>query len=969
MTEHVSLMCKRIRRILLVCNNYDNFSLEEEGRLDMRISNEYAELNLSGPPVFEKAASTSEALAKAAAGEHWDLVITLYNVGEVDVFDFAARMKVHDPQTPVILLTSFSKEVYRQLEDRDLHNIDYIFNWTGSTDLIIAIIKLLEDSMNAPHDILECGVQCILLVEDSVRYYSSYLPLLYKLILQQNIEAVRDALNEEQQIFRKRARPKILMATNYDDAETLYHRYKDNLLGVISDIGFVLHRHDKPSLEKLDAGVVLCKMIRKETPKMPILMQSSQESMRQVAESLKAGFIMKSSKTLTHELSEYIGREFGFGDFVATDSQGRETARAHDLQGAEEIIARLPANQIDKMRSKNYVSRWMLARGLFKEGTAIKNVTFENAEVFREVAVKSIHEYRIKQSLGVVARFDPATYNDTIWFSRFGEGSLGGKARGLAFLNHILYKYNLYSAWDGAKVSVPRTLVIATEYFDRFILENGLQYVINADISDSELLSEFASSTLPAQLTEALRAFIRVVKAPLAVRSSSKLEDSYYQPFAGVYSTYMLPSVENEDQQLRLLAKAIKSVYASVYFSASRAYISATANVISEEKMAIVIQEICGAQENGFFFPTLSGVGRSVNFYPIGHEKAEEGIVKLAYGLGKAVVDGEQVLRFSPSYPKHVLQISTPDLAMRDTQQVMYALDLQPEKFKTSADDGVNLVRIPINECDQFPSFHKVSSTYDYENMRLVDSPFARGPKCVTFARVLQYGTYPLATILQKLLDICSAEMQCGVELEFAADLDTGRFNALQIRPISSDSLNTEVDWNSIDCSNALVTSSSALGTGWLDGIKEIVYLKADAFDKMKTQEMAAQLRELNAKMRAQGRQYVLIGFGRWGSSIPTLGVPVTWSDISEARVLVECCLPDFRVDPSQGSHFFQNLTSFNAGYVNVDPYSRPEDSIDLGALDAMPAEFETEYLRHVSLDKPLTICVDGRDSKALIKL
>ena len=968
--QNIALMARRIRRILLVCNNYDNFSLEEDGRLDMRIAQEYADLNLSGPPTIERVSSTREALQKSADGERWDLVITLYNVGEVDVFSFVAQLKATSPDMPVVLLTSFSKEVYRQLENRDTSQIDYIFNWNGSTDLIIAIIKLLEDSMNAPADILEAGVQCILLVEDSVRYYSSYLPLLYKLVLQQNVAAVRDALNEEQQIFRKRARPKILMATNYEDAVDLYNRYKENLLGVISDIGFVLHRGDKPATEKLDAGVDLCKLIRREIPKMPILMQSSQESMRSVAESLKAGFLMKRSKTLTHDLSEYIGREFGFGDFVALDTRGRVYGRAHDLQGAEELIGRIPDKELERLKSKNYISRWMLARGLFQEGMAIKNTNFQEMDAYRKAAMESIHDYRVRQSLGVVARFNPDTYNDTIWFSRIGEGSLGGKARGLAFLNHVLYKHNLYDQWEGVRLTVPRTLVIATEYFDRFILENGLQYVINADLSDSEVLSEFVSSNLPQDLTQALRAFIRVVKAPLAVRSSSKLEDSYYQPFAGVYSTYMIPSVENEDQQLRLIAKAIKSVYASVYFSASRGYIAATANVISEEKMAIILQEVCGTSEDGeHFFPTLSGVARSVNFYPIGYEKADEGIVKLAYGLGKAVVDGEQVLRFSPAYPKHVLQTSTPDLALKETQQVMYALDLQPEKFKTSADDAVNLERIPVTECGRFPSFSKVCSTYDYENQRIVDSPLANGPKFVSFSHILRYNTYPLAPIVRKLLDICSAEMQCSVELEFAAELSNGSFNALQIRPISSDSLQTDVDWRQIDCSGALVHSTSALGTGWLEGLKDIVYLKADAFDKMKTLEMADELKKLNARMQADGRQYVLIGYGRWGSSIPTLGVPVVWSDISEARVLVEASLPDFRVDPSQGTHFFQNLTSFNAGYVNVDPYTRREDCLDLSALDALEAAEETQYLRHIQLEKPLTVCVDGKTGKAVIKL
>jgi len=962
-------MTNRIRRVLLVCNNYDNFSLEEDGRLDMRIAREYSELNLSNPPVFERVSSTGEALERVTAGERWDIVITMYNAGGDNAFEFAHRVKESAPGTPVVLMTCFSKEVSRQLEDKDRSCIDYVFNWNGSTDLIIAIIKLLEDSLNAPEDILKLGVQCILLVEDSVRYYSTYLPLLYKLVLQQNLEAIRDALNEDQQILRKRARPKILLATNYDDAVKLYNTYKENLLGVISDIGFVLHKHDKPSQEKLDAGVDLCKFIRSDDPRMPILMQSSQESMRPVAESLGAGFLMKRSKTLTHELAEYIGREFGFGEFVATNEKGRVIARANDLQGVEEVLESLPEKVLDKLRSKNYISRWLLARGIFAEGNAIKSSRLPSAAEFRAMAIPLIHKYRVKQSLGVVARFDPATYNDTIWFARYGEGSLGGKARGLAFLNHILYQHRLYNKWEGVHITVPRTLVLATDCFDRFILENGLQYVINSDISDAEILSEFVASNLPQDVVEALRAFIRVVHTPLAVRSSSKLEDSYYQPFAGVYSTYMIPSVENEDQQLRLLSKAIKSVYASVYYASSRGYITATANVISEEKMAIILQEICGAEDQGYFFPTLSGVARSVNYYPIGHERAEEGIAKVAYGLGKAVVDGEQVLRFSPAYPKHVLQTSTPELAMRDTQKVMYALNLQPEKFKTSVDDAVNLERTDIYDCSKFSSFNRVISTYDYENQRMVDSPMANGPKAVTFAHILRYGTFPLADIVQTLLDICSSEMQGGVEIEYAAELSTGIFNALQVRPISSDSLKAEVDWRTVDSSNALVTSQSALGTGWLTGLKDIIYLKADTFDKMKTQEMAAELRTLNAQLRAQGRQYVLIGYGRWGSSIPTLGVPVVWSDISEAKALVECSLPDFRVDPSQGTHFFQNLTSFNAGYVNVDPYSRPGDSMDLSALDALPAVFETQWLRHVQLDHPLTVCIDGKAGRALIKL
>ena len=677
---------------------------------------------------------------------------------------------------------------------------------------------------------------------------------------------------------------------------------------------------------------------------------------------------MKRSKTLIHELGEYIGREFGFGDFVVADSKLHQIARADDLQGAERIIANLPDSYLEELRANNYISRWLLARGIFKVGNAIKYTSYPNTEALRKDVVARIHDYRISQALGVVAKFIPETYNDTIGFARIGEGSIGGKARGLAFLSHLLYKYKLYDKWEGVHLLVPRTLVISTDYFDRFILENGLQYVINSDLADGELLTQFVSSTLPSDLVDALRIFIRQVDKPLAIRSSSKLEDSYYQPFAGVYSTYMIPHTENEDQQLRLLANAIKSVYASVYYASSRGYITATANVISEEKMGIILQEISGTEDSGYFFPTLSGVARSVNFYPVGYEKADEGIAKIAFGLGKAVVDGEQVLRFSPCYPKNVIQTSTPELTMRDTQQVMYALNLLPGKFKTSVDDAVNLERIPISECGRFREFAKVASTYDFENQRIVDSLQERGPKAVTFAHILRYGTFPLAEILKELLKIAADEMKCSVEIEFAADLENRLFHLLQIRPISSDSMKTEVDWKSIDENGALIRSSCALGTGWIPELADIVYVRKDSFDKMRTAEIAAELREINAQLREEGRNYVLIGYGRWGSSIPTLGIPVIWSDISEAKALVECSLADFRVDPSQGSHFFQNLTSFNAGYISVDPFARSTDFIDFDRLETLPAVSESTFVRHIRLSSPLQVCVDGRNGKAIVK-
>ncbi len=973
--DYTQLMVKRVRRILLVCNNYDNFLLEEDGRLDVQIAQEYNDLNLSNPPAVIRAENKTDALKLLQEDGQFDLVIAMNNAGVTDAFAFAAESKQLSPDTPFVLLSSFSKEVFDRIEHEDKHNIDYFFCWNNSTDLIIAIIKLIEDKMNAEHDILEAGVRAILLVEDSVRYYSTYLPLLYKLVLNQNSIAIQDAINEKQQLFRKRCRPKVLMATYYDEALELYERYKQNIIGVISDIGFVLHKGDLSSTEQLDAGVKLCKLIRKDNPTMPILMQSSQASMKSVAKQLGVGFVMKTSKTLMQELSDYIGREFGFGDFVAIDPRsGRELARANNLEDFERVLQNIPAKAFRRLSDNNYLSKWLFARGLFDVGKKVSPLTIkddDDIENIRAINIKTVHEYRLQQALGVVAKFDPETYNDTIWFSRLGNSSLGGKARGLAFLNHVLQKYNLYNEWEDVRVLVPRTMVITTDYFDAFIQENGLQYVINSPASDEEILSEFISSALPLELVKALQKFLDVVDKPLAIRSSSKLEDSYYQPFAGVYATYMIPNSPDKHQQLRLLAKAIKSVYASVYFSSSKGYILSTGNVIAEEKMAIVLQEICGSEQNGYFFPTMSGVARSVNFYPVNYERADEGIVKVAYGLGKVVVDGEPVLRFSPKYPKQALQLSSPDLTMRDTQRSMLALSMQPERFVMSVDEAVNMERLSVADCEQFESLKKIASTYDRDNMRIVDSCFPSGPRYITFAPQLKFNTFPLADIINRLLDIAQQEIKTPVEIEYAVDLmqSPAVFNVLQIRPISADSLTAKVDWDEVhESEKPLLKSESALGVGKIEGIRDIIYLRPEAFDVLHTREMALTMREWNSEIRNAKANYLLIGFGRWGSNIPTLGVPVQWGDISEAKAIVECSLPDFRIEPSQGSHFFQNLTSFNVGYINVDTIARPDECLDFAQLDALPAVAETKYLRHVRLEKPIEMYIDGFANKALVQ-
>jgi len=970
-------MKHRIRKILLVCCSYDGYILEEDGHIEQQINQEYIDLNLSNPPSLLHVGSTAEALDLLAHDPSVDFILTMYNVGDPDVFDFARIVKERHRHIPVVLLTSFSKDIYRRIDERDSSGIDYIFSWSGNADLVIGIIKLIEDAMNAEEDILAGGVQAILLVEDSVRFYSTYLPALYKLILRQNTQFLKDALNERQQVLRKRARPKILLATNYDDAVTLYEKYKKNLLGVISDVGFVLHKGDSPTTEKLDAGIDLCRLVKAENPLMPVLLQSSQTAFAAEARELGAGFIAKNSKTLLQELSDFIDDKFAFGDFLFKDlSTGRVIGRAKDLYEMQQLVAAVPDDVFEYNTAQNNLSKWLYSRGLFPLAASIRQLNkshFNSTEEHRAALVRLIRDYRTLLGQGVVAKFDPETYSDTIAFARIGEGSLGGKARGLAFMNSMLAKYDRYAKYENVRVTIPRTVVVATDYFDAFIKNNGLEYVLTTEMTDDEILSEFVSSTLPHKLREALKVYVRTVRGPLAVRSSSKLEDSHYQPFAGIYSTYMIPYVAgNEDRQLRLLQKAIKSVYASTYFAASKAYVQSTQNLIAEEKMAVVIQEVCGTEENGFFLPTLSGVARSINYYALGDERPEDGVCNIALGLGKLVVDGGRTLRFSPRYPQKVLQTSTPELALRDTQNEVLALDLRPEAFRTSTDDGVNLRRLSLRDAAPMRQTAFVASVWDRENDRISDSPMDEGRKVLTFNSILKYNTFPLAEIVRDTLQLGAEEMRCPVEVEFAVNMDVpyGQqriFNLLQIRPIYDNNDNRSLDWSAVPTGDALIYAESALGVGHMNDIRDIVYVKPERFDSLSTQAIVAELEALNARMHEAGRGYILVGPGRWGSSDPFLGIPVKWPQITEARVIVECGLERFRVEPSQGTHFFQNVTSLGVGYLTINPFMG-DGRFDAERLGGMAAAEEGDYLRRVSFPDPLWVYIDGRSDKGIVR-
>ena len=977
-TDYLSLIKFRIRKILMICSHYDAFILEEDGQIESQIYKEYLDLNLSNPPKFVWVTDSEQARRVLEGNSDIDMVICMYNFADNEVLSLANSIKQGERIIPFVLLTHFSKEIYRRLQAQDTSAVDYVFSWHGNADLIVAIVKLFEDLKNAENDILKVGVQAILLVEDSVRYYSTYLPELYKLVLKQSSEFLKETLNEHQRKFRKRSRPKILLATNYDDAISMYTKYKSNLLGVISDVGFTVHKEDRAEDEKLDAGIDLVRHIRQDDPFMPILLQSSQESMANIAKELGVGFLRKWSKTLMLQLSDYIGEEFGFGDFVFRGPDNVEYGRAVNLKEFEERIREVPDEVLLHNTSKNMFSKWFMARGLFTLGTLFKSVQgshFPTTTDLRNYVSQQIHDFHALTGRGVIAHFDRNSYERYIWFARMGEGSLGGKARGLAFLNSLVYKHSLAAKYENVRISIPRTIVVATDYFDQFIIENGLQYVIDSDISDEDVLSEFVSSRLPEELVEQLRVFVATATSPLAVRSSSKLEDSNYQPFAGVYSTYMIPLVENKDQMLRMLEKAIKSVYASVYYVGSRTYIQTTANLLSEEKMAVIVQSICGTEHDGLYYPLLSGVARSVNFYPIGSEKAEDGIVNLAFGLGKTVVDGGCTLRFNPKFPKKILQLSDPKLALRDTQKMMYALDLRPGAFKISRNEGINLAHLPIAEqIEKYPHPELVASTFSIENNRMVPGVSARGPRVVSFDSILRYGRFPLAAIIRDILEICRNELMCDVEMEFAADTVRGSdgqelvLKLLQVRPVGEYFKDSEADMEQIRSriSTELVTSQKALGSGAITGISHIIYLPPQNFDSAHTNEMAQEISRLNTEMKGRKGGYLLVGPGRWGSSDPWLGVPVAWSDISEARLIVECAIPGYRIEPSQGTHFFQNITSLGVGYLTVDTVAG-DGSIDFAALDAMPCISESKWVKLIELSQEVVAYIDRSSGSAIV--
>ncbi|WP_218419379.1 PEP/pyruvate-binding domain-containing protein [Segatella copri] len=989
----VNLMMRRIYNVLIVANPYDAFMLEDDGRIEEKIYNEYMELGLRYPPTFTQVSTTEEA-AQVLRSTVIDLVICMPGNADNDAFDVARDIKGKFPNIHCVVLTPFSHGITKRMENEDLSIFDYVFCWLGNTNLILSIIKLIEDKMNLEHDIREAGVQMILLVEDSVRFYSSILPNLYNYILEQSKNFSKEALNRHAATMRMRGRPKVVLARTYEEAQKLYDKYSNNTLGVISDARFPLksaakafgneveqeanpeHGTDTFGREKCpDAGLRLFRYIRKTDPFVPLIIESSESDNRAKAEAEGFRFVDKNSKKMSVDLRRLMEEHMGFGDFIFRDPKTHEEImRIRSLKELQDNIFNIPNDSMLYHISRNHMSRWLCARAIFPVSAFLKHVTWEklqDVDAHRQIIFDAIVQYRHMKNLGVVAVFDRMKFDKYAHFARIGEGSLGGKGRGLAFLDNIIKRHPEFNQYENATVQIPKTVVLCTDIFDEFMMSNNLYPIALSDASDDEILKHFLHAQLPDSLIADFFTFFEATKSPIAIRSSSLLEDAHYQPFAGIYSTYMIPYLEDKYQMLQMLACAIKGVYASVFYRDSKAYMTATRNVIDQEKMAVILQEVVGKDYGTRYYPTMSGVLRSLNYYPIGDEEAEEGIASLALGLGKYIVDGGQTLRVCPYHPHQVLQTSETEMALRDTQTQFYALDMKHVGDDFKVDDGFNILKLRVKDAVEDQSLNYIASTFDPYDQVINDGVYETGRKLITFAGVLQHDVVPLPELMQMSMKCGSEAMRRPVEIEFACNIHADKtcdFYLLQIRPIVDAKEMLDEDVRAIPDADCLLRSHNSLGHGISEDVTDVVYVKYDDhFSAMNNFYVADDIERINRKFLADGKNYVLIGPGRWGSSDHYLGVPVKWPHISAARVIVEVALKNYNIDPSQGTHFFQNLTSFGVGYFTVDTNTEEGGFVNKEMLDAMPAVEETQYVRHVRFDRPLRILMDGKKQEGAV--
>ena len=970
------LMPFKVREILLVSSVYDAFIVEEEGLISELVIWEYRHLLLSSPPRVTHVTSGMEAIEKVKSNKY-DLVITMSkNIG-MDPFNFGRKIKKICKDLPIIIFATDNADLHFCQKNISKIGIDKAFFWYGDTSLFLAIIKYIEDAINAPFDTVKGYVQIILVIEDSIRDYSSLLPVIYSEIVKQTQRSISDDLNEIQRLLRRKARPKIILAKDYEEGVKLYDKYQKNILGIISDVKF-----PKNGMVNLTAGIDFIRYVKEKNPTVPTLLQSSDSNNRKNAEDIGAYFIDKKSHSLIKDIHDFLLKFLGFGDFVFYKpikekiDEKLEIGRASGLKEFELMLKKAPISSILYHSDRNDFSNWLMARSEFKLAYKLrpqKVSDFKTLDLMRKFLIKVFNDSRREKQLGIMTDFSKQKFEFDSSYTKIGGDSLGGKGRGIAFIRTLLYRSGIDIKYKNVKITVPSTVAIGTDLFDEFILENELQYLANnkKNISDKEIAKIFINSKIPKKLKQKLTKVLTHFKKPIAVRSSSLLEDSQNHPFAGLYSTYMIPN-NNTDNKIRLeqLCQAIKLVYASVFYKEAKVYIQSTSAKIDEEKMAVIIQELIGNEYMGWFFPTISGVAQSFNFYPISYQKREDGLVSMAVGLGYSVVGGEQTLKFSPKFPEIIPDFSSPSSILKNSQKELYVLNTKKSRFKLSEKEDSTLEKINISDIAKYNVLNNIASTYDNNDGSIRDYYSEDGPNVITFAGILKYNSFPLSNILIDLLDEGQKSMGSPIEIEFAVNFDRGSknptFSIIQIRPLIISKEQNQIKWKEeeIEKENIFIKSNKALGNGIIDNIKNIVYVKPEKFNSSKTIEIAKEIEAINANL--DQIPYILIGPGRWGTQDRFLGIPVKWSYISNVKIIVEANFNTFNIKPSQGTHFFQNIISKDVGYINTN-LNVNDTYIDWEWLKKQKAVNELNYVKHIKLIKPLKVKLDGRQGRAII--
>lgn len=964
------LMKYRVRDIILVSSLYDLYVFEEDGRLYELIREEYRGLNLSHAPELTRVSSGKEALDLAKDEKRFDMIICTPHIEDMDVTRFAKLVKDADLKIPLVLLTYDGRETSEMISQYNASLFDRVFIWQGDFRILIGIIKHIEDSLNVEHDTSTVGVQVVILIEDNVRFYSSYLPIIYTELFKQSTRLISEGVNLSDRYLRMRARPKILLCTSYEDAWYYFEKYRDSILGIISDVDFMHEGKQDPQ-----AGIEFARHVRQLHHDIPILLQSNLPENNVGALQVGASFLVKDSPTLLNDLRKFMIDNFGFGDFVFRTQYEEEVARAHDLTSLEQQLKTVPEESIKYHGDRNHFSNWLKARTEFWLAHKLrprKVSDFDSIEDLRQLLISSLRDYRKARQRGTITDFKKETFDPHGSFARIGGGSLGGKARGISFVNLLINNSDLRHKFKDVTIRVPPAVVLGTDVFDYFVDENNLRSFALSAADDQEIVNRFlAADKFPEEVVNQIRDFLDIMRKPLAVRSSSLLEDSQYHPFAGVYETYMIPNNHPElEKRLQELLSTVKCVYASTFYNLAKDYIRVTSYRLEEEKMAIIIQKMVGSVHSHRFYPDFAGVAKSHNFYPVPPQKSSDGVIAVALGLGRTVVEGGNAVRFCSKYPNHIPQFSTINETIKNSQHSFYALD-----FMKSLDQNLENYRslvqsYPLNVAEEDGSLYNVGSTYSHANHTVYDGLSRKGSRLVTFAPILKNKIFPFPQILELLLEMGRKGMGSPIEIEFAVNMSVApggqkEFGVLQMRPLVLSREMDQLKIERIDDSRLICKSDMVLGNGLVNDIFDIVMVDYERFNRAKSHDVAREVYYFNAKLLSPKRPYLLIGVGRWGSMDPWLGIPVRWEQISGARAIIETSFKDFDVTPSQGSHFFQNITSFMIGYFTVDALDG--SFVDWRWLKEQPVFEALEYTRHLQFEKPIVVKMNGHKQKGII--